>query len=129
MANKNFSIEEAESILPVLSKQLISARDIKNEIELYENDSFNTEQYLKTKMLNENKCTLREELYQFIKSIEQTGSILQDFDQGIIHFPINFQGKKAVLCWHIKDGERIKHWHYSKEACDERTKIIDVDEI
>lgn len=131
MVNNNFSIESAEKILPQINTCLSKASELRDEIELYEEDIFDVNQFIKTQLLEsrEEKCKIKEDFAKYLETINESGCCLHDFNQGIIHFPINFQGKKAVLCWHHKDGKRIKHWHYSKEACDERTKIIDVDEI
>ena len=127
---KRFTIEEADKELALIKKELEIIMDLQHEIELYEEEIFNTEQFLRKRSIEnqESKCSLKEELYQRVKRIEDKGCKIKDIKQGIIHFPINFQQQEAVLCYHVKDN-KIKYWHLKEKACDERERIIELDQI
>ncbi|HUY13078.1 MAG TPA: DUF2203 domain-containing protein [Terriglobia bacterium] len=121
MADRYFNREEAEELLPMIGRSLERAQEQKKSIEPLERDlamaaarimmaggSQPPYQELVKKKNERDKVMARIE--EIIKTIQETGCVVKDFEEGLVDFPALVGGEEVYLCW--KQGEeRIGFWH------------------
>ncbi|GAB7389051.1 DUF2203 domain-containing protein [Bacillaceae bacterium] len=134
MAEKYFTVREANALLPRLKEELTSLQKLKREMD----DKFRELQYLKAAIANGSQTVspgedpffkLEAELdfllmiaQGHIERIQETGAQLKDIELGLIDFPALLHGQEILLCW--KQGEEeITHWHTVWEGFMGRRKI------
>jgi hypothetical protein len=126
MSNRTFTLEEAESLLPVLESLLRSAIDGKKLIEQVDAELqevahrvfLNGGTALNIVHLARRKAE-REKAVQRIKDslaeIDSIGVQVKDLDIGLLDFPCAVEGETILLCWKL--GEKgISHWHGMSEG-------------
>ena len=118
---KHFTLDEAQSLLPVLESLLnraIEARRAAEEIgeELQE---LNHKIFLSGGMfLDVDSLRKRRKAYdaqlQTVKDslaeIDAIGVQVKDLDTGLLDFPCLIDGETVLLCWKMGEG-RIEFWH------------------
>jgi hypothetical protein len=126
MANRSFTLSEAQTLLPILESLLRSAIDGKKLIETVDEEF----QELSHRILLNGGMHLdivhwarrkaeREKAIQRIKDalgeIDATGVQVKDLDIGLLDFPCQVEGRTVLLCWKL--GETgITHWHGTDEG-------------
>jgi hypothetical protein len=126
MAQKNFTLPEAQVLLPVLKSLLKQAIDGKKLIETIDAEFQELAQriFLSGGLLVEiGKVAMRraerEKTAQRIKDavaeIDATGVQVKDLDMGLLDFPCVVDGKTILLCWKMGE-EKITHWHDLEEG-------------
>jgi hypothetical protein len=126
MSNRSFTLEEAESLLPVLESLLRAAIDGKELIEAVDNEFqevahrvfLNGGTFLNVVHLARRKAE-REKTVQRVKDslaeIDATGVQVKDLEMGLLDFPCSVEGRTVLLCWKL--GEKgITHWHGTSEG-------------
>jgi hypothetical protein len=126
MSTHNFTLEEAESALPVLESLLRAAIDGKKLIEAVDAELqevahrvfLNGGTYLNIVHLAQRKAE-REKAVQRVKDslaeIDSTGVQVKDLEMGLLDFPCSVEGRTVLLCWKL--GEKgITHWHGTSEG-------------
>ena len=133
MAEKYFTFDEAQTLLPVLESLLRTAVDSKQTIETVESEFDELRQRIfmnggtsvdilslarrraeKDKAVQCAKDTLAE--------IDSIGVQVKDLDTGLLDFPCVVEDKVILLCW--KMGEKgITHWHGMEEGFKGRKPI------
>jgi len=126
MADRTFTLEEAQSLLPVLESLLRTAIDGKKLIEAVDSEF----QELAHRIFLHGGITVnvvhsarrkaeREKATQRIKDslaeIDAAGVQVKDLDIGLLDFPCKVGGQTVLLCWKL--GEKtIAHWHGESEG-------------
>jgi hypothetical protein len=133
MSNRTFTLEEAESLLPVLESLLRSAIDGKKLVEAVDVEfqelahrvflnggtALNIVPLARRKAERE-KAVLR--VKDSLGEIDSIGVQVKDLDIGLLDFPCMVGGDTVLLCWKL--GERgITHWHGTHEGFAERKPI------
>ena len=126
MAERTFTLDEAQALLPVLESLLKTAIDGKNAAERIEQEFkavsnrvfLNGGTLLDVAQLAARKRE-RERLVRKIKDalaeIEATGVMVKDLEMGLLDFPCEVGGRTILLCWKL--GEKgIAHWHGTDEG-------------
>ena len=116
---KYFTLEEANSLLPYISKILLHIMKINNNINTLYSVSVDYEDELKAVKneinMNKNFHRLYYHLYRKIETLSDMGCIVKDADLGIVDFYSIYNEKEILLCWKL--GERqIKYWHYPEDG-------------
>jgi len=126
MSDRTFTLDEAQSLLPVLESLLRAAIDSKSLIEAVDGEFqevahrvfLNGGTHLDILKLARRKAE-REKAVQRIKDslaeIDSTGVQVKDLDIGLLDFPCEVEGRTVLLCWKL--GEKgITHWHGVSEG-------------
>ena len=126
MSDRNFSFQEAETLLPILESLLRTAIDAKKLMEAVDAEFqevahrvfLNGGTYLNIVELARRKAE-REKAIQRVKDalaeIDATGVQVKDLDIGLLDFPCVVEGRTVLLCWKL--GEKgITHWHSTSEG-------------
>ena len=133
MADRSFTLDEAQSLLPVLESLLRTAIDGKQLIESVDTEFqevahrvfLNGGTFLNIVHLARRKAE-REKAVQRVKDaiaeIDSTGVQVKDLDTGLLDFPCEVDGHTVLLCWKL--GEKsITHWHGVSEGFAGRKRI------
>ena len=126
MAQRTFTLQEAQVLLPVLKSLLRQAIDGRKLIETIESEFQELAQkiFLSGGLLVEigrmaARRAERDKTEQRIKDvlaeIDATGVQVKDLDVGLLDFPCVVDGKVILLCWKVGE-DRITHWHGLEEG-------------
>jgi|SRR5271154_1383977 len=126
MADRTFTLTEAQSLLPVLESLLHTAIDGRKLIEAVDNEL----QELAHRVFLRGGLSVnivhmarrkaeREKAIQRVKDalaeIDAAGVQVKDLDIGLLDFPCEVEGQTVLLCWKL--GEKgITYWHSESEG-------------
>ena len=126
MADRTFTLDEAQSLLPVLESLLrtaIEAKKIVDEAET-EQQALQHRIFLSGGMsLNivplarrkAERAKAEQRMKDALAEIDSTGVQVKDLDIGLLDFPCVVDGQTILLCWKL--GEKaITHWHGVQEG-------------
>lgn len=126
MADRSFTLDEAQSLLPVLESLLRTAIDGKKLIETVDAELqelahkvFLSGGLLVNIVQVARRKAEREKTIQRVKDtlaeIDATGVQVKDLEIGLLDFPCQVEGRIVLLCWKL--GEQgITHWHDTSEG-------------
>jgi hypothetical protein len=126
MADRSFTLEEAQSLLPILESLLRTAIDGRKLIEAVDAELqqlahrvFLSGGLLVNIVQVARRKAEREKTIQRVKDtlaeIDATGVQVKDLDIGLLDFPCQVESRTVLLCWKL--GEKgITHWHDTSEG-------------
>lgn len=126
MADRTFTLDEAQSLLPVLESLLRTAMNAKNLIEkddaeqqaLQHRIFLNGGMFLDIVPLARRKAErarAEQRAKDAVAEIDSIGVQVKDLDIGLLDFPCVVEGQIVLLCWKL--GEKsITHWHGTQEG-------------
>ena len=126
MADRSFTLEEAEKLLPVLEFLLLTAIDGKKLIESVDAELQDLAHRiflsggLRVNIIHmARRKAEREKTIQRVKDalaeIDSTGVQVKDIDIGLLDFPCQVDGRTVLLCWKLAE-KGITHWHSTSEG-------------
>ena len=126
MADRSFTLDEAQSLLPVLESLLRTAIDGKKLIETVDAELqdlahrvFLSGGLLVNIIQVARRKAEREKTIQRVKDtlaeIDSTGVQVKDLDIGLLDFPCQVEGRTVLLCWKLGENG-ITHWHDTSEG-------------
>jgi len=132
---KTFSLQEAQSLLPVLESLLRSSIEGKNLIEEVDKElSYLSERIFLTggAFIEVKKVALRraerdkavQRVKDAISEINAIGVQVKDLDIGLLDFPCKVEDEIVLLCWKLGEAS-ITHWHGTEEGFAGRKPIDD----
>jgi hypothetical protein len=126
MAERTFTLEEAQSLLPVLESLLRTSIDGKKFIESVDaefqelaHQVFLSGGLLVNVVHMARRKAEREKIIQRVKDamaeIDAIGVQVKDLETGLLDFPCKVEGRTILLCWKL--GEQgITHWHTTSDG-------------
>ena len=132
---KTFTLDEAQSLLPVLEALLKRARDGKEAAEQMENDlsELGRRIFLSGGMkvdpasVFKQRGELEEQMKQVretISEIDEIGVQVKDIDSGLLDFPCRLDDQVVLLCWRMGETS-IEHWHTMEAGFNGRQPVDD----
>jgi hypothetical protein len=132
---KTFTIEEAQSLLPVLESLLKRAIEGKQAAEQVESGLAEVARriYLSGGMkvdvgkVSRERAELEAHLKRVRESISEIDSIgvqVKDIDAGLLDFPCQLDGQVVLLCWRMGESA-IEHWHTQESGFQGRQPLDD----
>jgi hypothetical protein len=124
---KLFTIQEANTLLPILESLLKQAMEGKQSMEEIDRELQNLGHkiFLSGGILVDiaavsKRKAEREKAIQRIKDtiseIHATGVQVKDLDVGLLDFPHLVDGETVLLCWKLGEPLNVKHWHGLEEG-------------
>jgi hypothetical protein len=118
---KHFTLDEAQSLLPVLEallKRAMEARNAAEEIEekmqaLSRKIFLTGGMFLDVDRVKQQRAEYEAHLQQAkdsLAEIEAIGVQVKDLDTGLLDFPCLVDGETVLLCWKMGES-RIEFWH------------------
>src|SRR5579863_9791510 len=133
MSDRTFTLDEAQSLLPVLESLLraaIGGKKIMEEVEA-EMQSLNHRIFLNggthidvvaVARRKAERVKAEQRAKDALAEIDSIGVQVKDIDIGLLDFPCEFEGRTILLCWKL--GEKaITHWHGTDEGFASRKPI------
>jgi len=126
MAERTFTLDEAQALLPVLESLLRAAIKAKKLIEEVEAERqavanrvfLNGGTYLDVVPLARRKAErvkAEQRARDALAEIDSIGVQVKDLNIGLLDFPCQVEGRMVLLCWKL--GEKsITHWHGTEEG-------------
>jgi hypothetical protein len=126
MPDRTFTLDEAQSLLPVLESLLRTAIAGKKLMEEFEGEEqalrqrifLNGGMFLDVVPLARRKAErakAEQRAKDALAEIDSIGVQVKDLEIGLLDFPCEVEGKIILLCW--KMGEKsITHWHGTDEG-------------
>ena len=134
MSDRTFTLDEAQSLLPVLESLLRTAIDAKKVMEEVDGEMQALSQRIflnggthvdvvATARRKGQRAKAEQRAKDALSEIDSIGVQVKDLDIGLLDFPCEVDGRIVLLCW--KMGEpSITHWHGTEEGFAGR-KLID----
>jgi hypothetical protein len=126
MSDRTFTLDEAQSLLPVLESLLrtaIGGKRIMEEVEA-EMQSLNHRIFLNggthvdvvaVARRKAERVKAEQRAKDALAEIDSIGVQVKDLDIGLLDFPCEVEGRVVLLCW--RTGEHsITHWHGTDEG-------------
>jgi hypothetical protein len=126
MADRSFTLDEAQSLLPVLESLLrtaIAAKKSMDEADA-QHQALQHRVFLAGGMFLDivplarkkaERAKAEQRLKDALAEIDSTGVQVKDLDIGLLDFPCQVDGQTILLCWKL--GEKaITHWHGVQEG-------------
>ncbi|HEX8810812.1 MAG TPA: DUF2203 domain-containing protein [Terracidiphilus sp.] len=118
---KTFTLDEAQSLLPVLESLLKRAVEGKQSAELVDNrlQELSRRIYISGGMKVDIASVARDrfEMDEHVKQVKETiaeidaiGVQVKDLDAGLLDFPFKLDDEVVLLCWRMGETS-IEHWH------------------
>ena len=132
---KTFTIDEAQSLLPLLEALLKRAIDGKQAAEKIESNLSELARriYLSGGMkvdpaaVIKQRGELEEQMKQVresISEIDEIGVQVKDIDSGLLDFPCRLDDQVVLLCWRMGETS-IEHWHTMEAGFNGRQPVDD----
>lgn len=133
---KRFTLVEAQSLIPEVSRLLTDAVSLKGEYQEAEQAIQTWNQHVammggvmvdRSRAIDTRKKRDRSAagLRTAIEQVQAIGCVVKDLDIGLIDFPTLFRGEEVYLCWKLGEAD-IEFWHGVEEGFRGR-KPIDQD--
>ena len=119
MAQRRFTLAEAESLLPRLTELILQLQERKQEHEQSHARVWELEQkmggngHLAEEALNAAQREMARavaEVNSLVQKVEALGCELKDIDQGLVDFRIVMEEREVYLCWKLGEPS-IGWWH------------------
>lgn len=128
---KVFTLEEANQLLPVMTKlilELQAKRDlaVNTEVQIDSLELISNSDDASAKELfhlTEAYRQIVREFYALIDQIHEIGCFLKDVDLGLIDFYGVLSGRVVYLCWRFGEP-KINYWHETGEGFAQRQPLI-----
>jgi hypothetical protein len=132
---KTFTLDEAQSLLPVLDSLLKRALEGKQQAEQVEQQlgELSRRIYLSGGMKVDvaSVVRLRAEMDAHLSRVKETiaeidsiGVQVKDLDAGLLDFPFRLDDKVVLLCWRMGEPS-IEHWHTLESGFQGRKPVDD----
>ena len=111
---KLFTVEEANSLLPIVIPRLITIQRLYARVEQLRDASRAAAGASEFGGGMEGGTEYVNALYQIGKAttdLHEMGIELKDHTSGLIDFPCMRSDRVVLLCWRLGDGDQIKWWH------------------
>jgi len=126
MSDRTFSLDEAQSLLPVLESLLRTAIAGKKVMEEFEAEQqelnhrifLNGGTHVDVVPLARRKAEsvkAEQRAKDAIAEIDSIGVQVKDLDIGLLDFPCEVEGEIILLCWKLGETS-IAHWHGTQEG-------------
>jgi hypothetical protein len=133
MANRTFTLAEAQDLLPVLQGLLRKASEAKAHGDLIDQrfQEINKRVLLHGGLLLDivplaklraERDKITQTITDAVAEINALGVQVKDLDIGLLDFPCIVEGKIVLLCWKLGE-ETIAHWHGVDEGFAGRKRI------
>jgi len=130
---KTFTLEEAQSLLPILESLLKRALEGRKAAEAVEARLANLSRriFISGGMRIETRAVVRErnEMEDHLKQVRETvteidaiGVQVKDLDTGLLDFPCRLDDEVVLLCWRMGENS-IDHWHTMDTGFKDRQPI------
>ncbi|MGD0860693.1 MAG: DUF2203 domain-containing protein [Terracidiphilus sp.] len=132
---KTFTLEEAQSLLPVLEsllKRAIEGKESAEEVgsglsELIRRIYLSGGMRVDVSMVSKQRAEMEAHLLRVRECIAEMDSIgvqVKDLEAGLLDFPCRLDDEVVLLCWRMGEPA-IEHWHTAEQGFQGRQPVDD----
>jgi hypothetical protein len=133
MSDRTFTLDEAQSLLPVLESLLraaISGKKLMEEVEaemqalqhrIFLNGGTHVD-IVPVARRKAERAKAEQRAKDALAEIDSIGVQVKDIDIGLLDFPCELEGRVVLLCWKMGE-DSITHWHGTDEGFAGRKRI------
>jgi hypothetical protein len=126
MSDRTFTLDEAQTLLPVLESLLrtaISGKKVMEEVEaemqglnhrIFLNGGTHVDVVAVARRKAE-RAKAEQRAKDALAEIDSIGVQVKDLDIGLLDFPCEVEGSVVLLCWRMGENS-ITHWHSTEEG-------------
>jgi hypothetical protein len=126
MSDRTFTLDEAQTLLPVLESLLraaISGKKVMEEVEaemqalshrIFLNGGTHVDVVAVARRKAE-RVKAEQRAKDALAEIDSIGVQVKDLEIGLLDFPCEVEGNVVLLCWRMGE-ESITHWHSTEEG-------------
>jgi len=130
---KTFTLDEAQSLLPVLEsllKRAIEGKEAAEEVEtslseisrrIYLSGGMRVDVTQVAKLRAEMETHLQK-VRESIAEIDSIGVQVKDLEAGLLDFPCKLEDQIVLLCWRMGESA-IEHWHTTETGFKDRQPV------
>lgn len=126
MAEKYFTLHEAQELLLFIAPCLEQAREQKRRMDKLDEELSRASAQImilggsippraKLAQSRLERDQLAEQLKESVSRVVDTGCLIKDLEVGLVDFPAILQGEEVYLCWKLGE-EHIEYWHRIHEG-------------
>jgi hypothetical protein len=126
MSDRTFTLDEAQTLLPVLESLLRTAIDSKKLMEEVDGEMQALSQRIfinggthvdvvATARRKAQRAKAEQRAKDALAEIDSIGVQVKDLDIGLLDFPCEVEGEVILLCWKMGESS-ITHWHGMTEG-------------
>lgn len=111
---KLFTIDEANELLPTVRRILYKIKMLHGYSSQFKEDARSAamaSQYGGGMKSGSKYVNSLYEIGKLTTELDEMGIQLKDYEKGLIDFPFLRNGKLALLCWQLDEGDEILWWH------------------
>lgn len=111
---KLFSVEEANSLIPVVRPKLLAIQRLYAEVGVLKDDAqaaASASQFGGGMSGGTSYVNMLYKIGKLTTEIGDLGVEMKDYTRGLIDFPHMKNGRVVLLCWQLGEGEQIEWWH------------------
>jgi hypothetical protein len=132
---KTFTLDEAQSLLPVLESLLRRAIEARQAAELVENELSEKARAIflsggmrvdvvKVAGQRAEMESHQQKVRESLAEIDSIGVQVKDLEAGLLDFPCRIDDQVVLLCWRLGETS-IEHWHSTETGFRDRKPIDD----
>ena len=115
MADRIYTVEEANALLPYLSPTLIELRDKFEEAGDIRAAIVRSSATNGGSVEREKWSRFLARVAELLDRLREWELVLRDISTGLVDFPARIDGDEAYLCWRLGE-EEVAHWHSPEDG-------------
>lgn len=126
---KYFTLNEAETLLPVVSRKMQVIRALKRQTDdkiarwQAPSSPIGVQSPVEEVLMKSQINFIVAQINREIEALHGLGCLMKDIDQGLVDFPTRMDGNVCFLCWRFGE-KRIGFWHGTTEGASNRKPIV-----
>lgn len=111
---KLFSVEEANSLIPVVRPKLVAIQRLYAHVGVLKDDAqaaASASQFGGGMAGGTSYVNMLYKIGKLTTEIGELGVEMKDYSRGLIDFPHMKNGRVVLLCWQLGEGDEIEWWH------------------
>lgn len=110
MSERQFTVDEANSVLPTLSDSLKQIQQVREVILEGAEHIRRTASLDGGGQVGKEYWDALQTMRKHLEALTQQGIVLRDADSGLVDFPSRREGRDVFLCWKLGE-DRVAFWH------------------
>lgn len=122
MAERTYTIEEANDLLPYLAPTLIELRDKLDEASEIRAAIVSSSATNGGSKERERWSKFLARVAELLDRLREWEIVLRDISTGLVDFPAEIEGNEAYLCWKLGEAE-VAFWHSPEDGFEGRRPL------
>jgi hypothetical protein len=123
---KLFSIEEANSLIPVLRPKLLAIQRLYARVDVLKDHAraaASASQFGGGMAGGTSYVNMLYQIGKLTTEIGELGVEMKDYSRGLIDFPHMRNGRVVLLCWQLGENDELEWWHETEAGFAGRRRL------